>query len=134
MAIRQLLWTFAFLAGGSASAQEDLLSAGEKVFEKCHTCHLVGPPTKFMKSSPNLNGLFGRRPGGLPGYTKYSDAMIAFGEDKVWEEATLTVFLRDPQGVVKGTRMAFLGLRDDEDIKAVIAYLATFDPDGTAPE
>ena len=30
--------------------------------------------------------------------------------------------------------MPFFGLKKDEEIKAVLAYLATFDPDGTAPE
>jgi cytochrome c len=52
----------------------------------------------------------------------------------VWDEATLTIFLRDPQGVVKGTKMAFFGLQKDEEIKAVIAYLATFDKGGMAPK
>ena len=72
-----------------------------------------------------------RRPSG---YKKYSEALVAFGQDKVWDEATLTTFLHDPQGVVEGTRMAFLGLKKDEEIKAVLAYLATFDPDGMAPK
>jgi cytochrome c len=122
-----------FVAGGPAAAQDDLVAAGEKVFDKCRTCHLVGPPTKFKKSWPPLNDLFGRKPGSLPD-EKYSEAMVAYGQDKVWDEATLTTFLRDPQGVVEGTTMAFLGLRSDEEITAVLAYLATFDPDGMAPK
>ncbi len=60
--------------------------------------------------------------------------LVAFGQDKVWDEATLTTFLRDPQGVVEGTRMPFFGLKKDEEIKAVPAFLATFDPDGMAPQ
>ena len=104
------------------------------MFVKCKNCHLVGAPTKFVKSAPPLNGLFGRKPGGLPDFKKYSAALVAFGQDKVWDEATLTIFLRDPQGVVKGTKMAFFGLKKDEEIKAVLAYLATFDPDGPAPQ
>lgn len=122
-----------FASAGPAAAQDDLVAAGEKVFDKCRTCHLVGPPTKFKKTPPHLNDLFGRRPGGLPD-TKYSEALVAFGQDKVWDEATLTTFLRDPQGVVEGTTMGFLGLRSDEEIKAVLAYLATFDGDGLAPK
>jgi len=117
----------------SAAAQDDLVAAGEKVFAKCKQCHMIGPPTKIVKSWPHLNDLFGRKPGSLPNI-KYSKALVAFGQDKVWDEATLTVFLRDPQGVVKGTNMAFLGLQKDEDIKAVIAYLATFDKNGMAPQ
>ena len=123
-----------FASGSPTAAQDDLVGAGEKVFAKCGTCHVVGPPTKFTKAAPNLNNLFGRKPGSLPGYQnafkKYSDGLVAFGQDKVWDETTLTVFLRDPQGVVKDTKMAFLGLKTDEEIEAVLAYLATFDPDG----
>jgi len=121
-----------FANGGPAAAQDDLVAAGEKVFVKCQSCHAVGAPTKFKKPAPHLNDLFGRKPGSLPDYKKYSEKLVAFGQDKVWDEATLTTFLHDPQGVVKGTKMAFFGLRKDEEIKAVLAYLATFDSDGMA--
>lgn len=134
MAIRRyLILLFLITNSTSPVAQENLVAAGEKVFVKCQTCHLVGPPTKIVKSWPHLNDLFGRQPGSLPNI-KYSEAMVAFGQDKVWDEATLTIFLRDPQGVVKGTKMSFLGLKKDEEIKAVLAYLATFDKDGMAPK
>ena len=132
--MRRFLFILAVIAsGGTAAAQEDLVAAGKKVFVKCQGCHLVGPPTKFKKSSPHLNDLFGRKPGSLPD-KKYTEALVAFGQDEVWDEATLTTFLHDPQGVVKGPDMAFLGLKTDEEIKAVLAYLATFDPDGMAPQ
>jgi hypothetical protein len=78
---------------------------------------LVGAPTKFVKSSPHLNGLFGRKPGGLSDFKKYSEALVAFGKDRVWNEVTLTTFLRDPQGVVKDTKMAFLGIREDDGLQ-----------------
>jgi cytochrome c2 len=70
----------------------------------------------------------------LPPVKSRTEALVAFGQGKVWDEATLTIFLRDPQGVVKGTKMAFFGLQKDEEIKAVIAYLATLDKDGIAPK
>ena len=60
--------------------------------------------------------------------------MIAFGQDKVWDEATLTPYLQNPRGVVKGTKMVFPGLKKDEEIQAVLAYLATFDPEGMATQ
>jgi cytochrome c len=123
-----------FASIGTAQAQGDLDAAGEKVFEKCYRCHLIGEPTKFKKPGPHLNDLFGRKPGGLTDYKNYSEALVAFGEDKVWDEATLTIFLRNPQGVVKGTKMQIIGLQTDEEIKAVLAYLSTFDADGAAPQ
>ena len=55
--------------------------------------------------------------------------MVEYGADgKVWNAETLAPYLKDPKGVVKGTRMAFAGLKDDKDIADVIAYLATFSP------
>ena len=130
MIIRGHLLIIALIANTApAAAQDDLVAAGEKVFARCKQCHMIGPPTKIKKSWPHLNDLFGRKPGSLPD-VKYSKAMVAFGQDKVWNVANLTIFLRDPQGVVKGTNMAFLGLQKDEEIKAVIAYLATFDKNG----
>jgi len=133
--MRRFLFILAVIASsGTAAAQEDLVAAGEKVFAKCQRCHLVGLPTKFVKTSPHLNDLFGRKPGGLPDYKKYSEALVAFGQDKVWDEATLTTFLRDPQGVVEGTTMPVFGIKNDNEIQALLAYLATFDPDGMAPQ
>jgi len=120
-----------FASAGPAAAQGDLVAAGEKVFvATCQRCHAIGPPTKFKKPGPHLNDVFGRKPGSLPDYKRYSEELVAFGQDKAWDEATLTTYLHDPQGVVKNTKMAFLGLRKDEEIAAVLAYLATFDPDG----
>jgi cytochrome c len=135
MAMCRFLFVLAVIANwGSAAAQEDLVVAGEKVFETCHRCHTIGPPTKFKKPGPELNGVFGRKPGSLPDYTRYSEALVAYGQGKVWDEGTLTTFLHDPQGVVVGTKMAFFGLQNDDEIKAVLAYLATFGPDGIPAE
>ena len=40
-----------------------------------------------------------------------------------WDEATLAEFLKKPKAYLKGTKMAFAGLRKDKDIDDVIAYL-----------
>jgi cytochrome c len=48
----------------------------------------------------------------------------------VWDERTLTRYLRAPREVVPGTRMAFVGLKDDQELAAVIAYLKQFDEEG----
>ncbi len=49
--------------------------------------------------------------------------MTEFGQGKVWDEAQLTEYLKAPRTLVKGTKMAFVGLKKDEDIANVIAYL-----------
>ena len=50
------------------------------------------------------------------------------------DEATLATFLRDPKGLVVGTKMSFHGLKKDEELQALLTYLATFDKNGMGPE
>lgn len=135
MTIRRYLIVFAMLSGTASAAAQDkdkLVVIGELVFYACQSCHFVGDQ-KLEKVGPNLNDLFGRKPGGLPEYT-YSLALTRFSESNVWDEATLTKFLHDPGALVAGTNMKFPGLKKDEEVQALLAYLATFDSDGMAPK
>ncbi len=52
--------------------------------------------------------------------------MVEFGAGKVWDEALLKTYLPDPKGLVKGTKMAFAGLKKDDEVLNVIAYLKQF--------
>ena len=107
------------LPAGLAMADGDPV-AGAKVFKKCMACHTATEPTN--KVGPSLMGIIGRPVASVEGY-KYSSAMTAFGEGKVWDEAELTAYLPKPQALVKGTKMAFAGLKSEDDIANVIAYL-----------
>ena len=99
--------------------------AGEKVFKKCAACHAVGEGAKH-KVGPELNDLIGRTAGTAEGY-KYSAPMVAAGEGGlVWDDATLAQYLANPKAMVKGTKMAFAGLKKDDEIANVLAYLKTF--------
>ncbi|TYC53092.1 c-type cytochrome [Rhodobacterales bacterium] len=121
------------LASLPAAAVAGDPAAGEKVFKKCAACHAVGDGAKH-KVGPELNDVLGRTAGTAEVY-KYSKAMISAGEDGlVWDEATLTAYLTKPRDVVKGTKMAFAGLRKEQDLDNVIAYLATFSADTPAAE
>lgn len=94
---------------------------GAKVFRKCKACHVVDEEKN--KVGPHLVGVIDRPVASLDDF-KYSDAMIEFGADgKVWDIETLTAYLQKPKDVVKGTKMAFAGLKKDEDIEDVIAYI-----------
>lgn len=109
----------ATLASGQSQAQD--AAAGEKVFTKCKACHVADEDKN--KIGPSLHGVIGRTAGTHPGF-KYSPAMVDAGKSGVvWDEPTLTKYLRDPKAMVKGTKMAFAGLKKDEDIANVIAYL-----------
>lgn len=131
---RGIVAALAAIAGiGVAQAQEDLVAAGEKVFKKCAACHAVGEGAA-NKVGPQLNDLFGRTAGTAEGYS-YSKAMTEAGAGGlVWKDETLAQFLADPKAVVKGTKMAFPGLKKEEDVNAVLAYLKTFDTDGMPEE
>jgi cytochrome c len=103
---------------GAAPAQAGDIDAGAKVFKKCKACHYMDQ--KKNKTGPHLVNIIGRTAGTLEGY-KYSKAMKASGI--VWTEETLAGYLRAPKKYVKGTKMAFAGLRKDADIANIIAYL-----------
>ncbi|ESR27043.1 c-type cytochrome [Lutibaculum baratangense] len=122
----------AVLASTPAVAQDGDAEDGAKVFRRCQACHAVGEDAQ-NKVGPQLNDLFGRQPGSLEGFN-YSDAMVEFGQDKVWDVEHLTAFLRNPRETVPGTKMAFPGLRKDEEIADVIAFLAEQEEGGTETE
>lgn len=99
-----------------------LVAAGERVFRKCKACHQVGPDAA-NRTGPHLNRLFGRVAGSVEGF-RYSRPMMQAGKDGlVWTPETLSEFLSRPRDFIKGTKMAFAGLRDADDIAAIIAYL-----------
>ena len=104
-------------------------SAGEKVFKKCQACHAVGEGAK-NKIGPELNGVLSEKPGAVENYN-FSSAFQQWAADKPqWNADLLSKWLEDPRAVVKGTKMAFPGLKKEEDRKNVIAYLASFDESG----
>lgn len=111
-----------------ASAEGDV-AKGEKVFKKCAACHAVGPDAK-NKVGPLMNGIVGRAVATVEGF-KYSPAMTEFGAGKVWDEATLSGYLADPKGFVPKNKMAFVGLKKEDELKNVIAYLAQYNADGS---
>lgn len=118
-----------WLLAGCAPSGTDA-AAGAMVFAQCASCHQVGPSARGG-FGPQLNNLFGRRAGSTPDFA-YSPAMKASGI--VWNERTLAAFVRDPAKRVPGTRMRFWGIGDDDQVKALLAYLHTFQdaPDGAA--
>ena len=100
------------------------VAAGEKVFAKCKACHVVEGDTN--KIGQSLKGVIGRTAGTHEGF-KYSKAMVEAGEKgTVWNEETLKEYLHDPKAYIKGNKMAFVGLKKDEDLQNVIAYLKQF--------
>ena len=92
---------------------------GEKVFKKCSACHIVAKGGKNL-IGPALYGVVGRASASIPDYA-YSTALKAHGKNWSFEE--LNGFLLKPRSYVKGTKMAYAGLRKDKDRASVILYL-----------
>jgi cytochrome c len=111
-----------FLMPAVANAGGDA-TAGKKVFNKCMACH--DAKTDINKVGPSLHGVVGRAAGSLQSYQgKYSDNMKEAGAGGlVWDDANLTAYLHDPKAVIPKGKMAFPGLKSDEDIVNIIAYL-----------
>jgi S-disulfanyl-L-cysteine oxidoreductase SoxD len=108
-----------------AALDPALIAAGEKVFKKCSACHQVGEGAT-NRVGPALNGVMGRAAGSAEGF-KYSDALKSMSTDGlIWTDETLTAFLANPRAFMKGTKMSFAGLKKDEDITAISAYLSSF--------
>lgn len=103
-------------AGGDAAL-------GKKVFAKCMACH--DAKAEKDKVGPHLVGVFGRTAGTSASFAKkYSSAMVAAGvAGLVWDEVSLSEYLKNPKERIPGNKMVFPGLKTDEEIANVIAYL-----------
>ena len=93
--------------------------AGELLFKRCASCHQVGPYAQGG-FGPQLNAIIGRRAASTTDY-KYSEAMRKSG--LVWDEKTLAAFLRAPHEVVPGTSMRFWGVKDEQQVADLLAYM-----------
>ena len=95
------------------------LNSGEKIFKKCAACHSIVKGGK-NKIGPALWNVVNRKVGNVPDY-KYSKALIAY--EKKWSYEELNGFLIKPAKWIKGTKMAYAGLRKEKDRASIIKYL-----------
>tara|TARA_B100000902_G_scaffold281555_1_gene267488 strand:+ start:1056 stop:1598 length:543 start_codon:yes stop_codon:yes gene_type:complete len=95
------------------------IATGEKVFKKCAACHSIIKGGK-NNIGPALYNVVGRKIGSINDY-KYSKALSEY--DKEWTIEELNGYLIKPAKWIKGTKMAFAGLRKEKDRASVIKYL-----------
>lgn len=106
----------------TADLDPALVAAGERAFRKCSACHQVGEGAQ-NRTGPHLNDVMGRTLGGIDGFN-YSNTMAEMGASgTVWDDETMAAFLANPRGYVRGTKMSFAGLRNDDEIAAINAFL-----------
>ena len=114
------------LAASTMGAAAQDVGAGENSFKKCLPCHSVGADAK-NKVGPVLNGLEGRKSGTIEGYN-YTDANKNSGI--TWDEKTFAEYINDPRAKIPGTKMVFAGIKSENEIKSLWAYLKQFDAKG----
>ena len=95
------------------------ITHGEKVFKKCSACHSINAGGG-NKIGPALYNVVGRKIAAVEDY-KYSKALVDY--EKNWSFEELNGFLIKPQKWIKGTKMAYAGLRKEKDRASVILYL-----------
>jgi cytochrome c len=111
-------------SAGVALAQD--AEKGATVFKKCAICHKIGPGATNLVG-PELNGLDGRHSGSVAGFS-YSDANKNSGI--VWSEATFKEYIQDPRAKVPGTKMIFPGIKNEQEISDLWAYVKQYDAEG----
>jgi cytochrome c len=109
---------------GAAAAQD--VEKGATAFKKCAICHKIGPGATNLVG-PELHGLDGRRSGSVAGFS-YSDANKNSGI--VWNEETFAEYIKDPRAKIPGTKMIFAGVKNEQEIKDLWAYIKQFDAEG----
>jgi cytochrome c len=120
--VKRLLLAVLMLCSGLAEAANVTAgnaAAGKSGFNKCASCHQVGPAAR-SGFGPQLTAIIGRPAAAAKDYA-YSEAMKKSGI--VWSDKTLAAFLKSPNDVVPGTKMRFWGISDEQQIADLLAYL-----------
>ena len=105
----------------TAEPAQAVALSGEAIFKRCAACHMIkaGAPNGL---GPNLHGISGRAIASVADFT-YSTALK--GKGGVWDDASLDGFIASPAKWSPGTKMAFAGIGDAAERKALIDYLKT---------
>jgi len=114
------------LAASTAAASAQDVAAGEQSFKKCLPCHSVGPGAK-NKVGPELNGIDGRKSGTAEGFN-YTEANKSAGI--TWNESVFKEYIKDPRAKIPGTKMVFAGIKNEQEVNDLWAYLKQFGPNG----
>src|SRR6516225_5926773 len=124
--MKKLVVAAALVANSSVAGMAQDAQRGKTVFNVCLACHAIGPDAQ-NKIGPELNGLDGRKAGTVPNFA-YSDANKNSGI--VWNEATFEEYIKNPAAKVPGTKMIFPGIKNDQQVKDLWAYVSQFDGQG----
>ncbi|MBL6457495.1 cytochrome c family protein [Belnapia sp. T6] len=109
------------LAPALPAAAQDA-AAGQRVFNQCRACHTIEAGGR-NGVGPNLHGAVGRKAGSIEGF-RYSASMREKAEGGLtWDEDNLRAYLANPKAVVPAGSMSYPGLRNEQQLNDLIAYL-----------
>jgi cytochrome c len=126
MLVKKLIATAALMAASTGAGLAQDVEKGANVFRQCLACHSIGEGAK-NKVGPELNGLDGRHSGSTSGYN-YSDVNKNSGI--VWNETTFKEYIKDPRAKIPGTKMIFPGVKNEQQVDDLWAYIKQFDASG----
>ena len=118
--MKKTVLALAFAAGLPVAAQAQDAEAGKAVFNVCKACHSVEDGAKGV--GPNLKGVIGRKSGAVEGFT-YSEAMK--NSSLTWDDASFSEYIANPKAKVPGNKMVFAGIKDEQKVKDLLAFLKT---------
>lgn len=124
--MKELIAAAALIATSAGTGLAQDVEKGATSFKKCLPCHSIGPGAQ-NKVGPELNGLNGRHSGSVADYS-YSDANKNSGI--IWNEATFKDYIKDPRAKIPGTKMTFAGIKNEQEVNDLWAYLSQFDAAG----
>ena len=120
--------TLATLSALPLTARAQDAAAGERVFAQCRACHAVPNAQARNMVGPNLHNVVGRRAASIEGF-RYSQNMQQLGsQGHTWTEENLRAYLANPKAVAPQGSMSFPGLRNEQQLNDVIAYLKANSP------
>jgi len=109
------------LATLPAAYQSADVADGERQSGQCRSCHSFAKDGANM-TGPHLWGAVGRKAGSIADFN-YSDGVKKSG--LTWDAPTLDKWIENPRQVVPDTKMSFLGIKDPQKRKNLIAWLRT---------
>jgi len=124
--MRRVVLAAIALAASTAAASAQDAAAGEQSFKKCLPCHSVGAGAK-NKVGPELNGLDGRKAGTAEAFN-YTEANKNSG--LTWNESVFKDYIKDPRAKIPGTKMVFAGIKNEQEVNDLWAYLKQFGSTG----